>query len=147
MRIFYFFMIISTLGCTNGAKFQSNVNNDTIEVAKTIIDGMDLKKALVKKTDTLFIIKSKNISRNWPFKTNTFKLEYIERTKKNEDLVDLSPQSWMDRRTRIDFGKIIFNKDTASVTLGLFQFQDFHICNYKLKKKENEWIVIAFKKE
>lgn len=63
---YLFLIIISFLRCTNGAKFEST-SNDTIEVVKKIIDDKHLKNVFIKKSDTIFILKSKNINPCWAF--------------------------------------------------------------------------------
>lgn len=134
-----------TTACNNRSEFQSTYN-DTTEIVRSIIDNNHLNNVLVKKPDTIFIIKSSNVTKDWPPKTNKFKLIYIERSKQDENLVDLSPQAWNDRRTRIDFGQFLLNKDTANVTIVLYEFHEFSIYDYELKYKNGKWIIIKVKK-
>lgn len=142
VRVVYFFLvIICFVACKSEVKPELRVQ-DTTEIVKAIIDSKQFYHEMLKKTDTIFIIKSKKTNRSWPSKTDKFKLVYIERTKKNEDLIDLSPASFYDKRTRVDFGKFILNKNTVDISFSLYQFQEFSAYDCKFKRENEGWTIV-----
>ncbi|MCX2573588.1 hypothetical protein [Pedobacter sandarakinus] len=131
--------------CNNSSKDQSN-SNDITGVVKKILDDNHLSSVLVSKPDTIFIIKSSNVTKDWPSNTSKYKLNYIERQKKDENLIDLSPQAWNDKRTKIDFGRFVMSKNAASVTIVISEFHELSIYDYKLKYRNEQWIIAKIEK-
>lgn len=136
---------IFLIACNNSGQLQET-NNDQTRIITKILDDTYLSNEFIKKPDIIYLIKSGNIIKDWPSKTNKYKLVYIERTKKDENLVDLSPISFEDKRTRIDFSRLILNKNTADVTIVLYQFHKLNIYDYKLKYENEQWVIFKFKK-
>lgn len=143
--IYFFLMVLCFAACKSEIK-PTLTGQDTSAIVTSVIDDKRLYHDMLKKSDTIYIVKSKNINKSWPFKTEKFKLVYIERTKKNEDLIDLSPPSFYDQRTRIDFGKIILNKEVVDISFSLYQFQEFSVYDCQLKQENKGWAIVKMAK-
>lgn len=143
--IYSLLVILCFATCKSEIKSQLT-SKDTSEIAKTILADKRLYNDYIDKYDTIYIIKSKIVNKNWPSETTKSKLIYIEPTKKNEDLIDLSPASFYNKKARIDFGSFFLNKDTVNVSLGLYQYQKISIYNYKLKYENTQWTIVKLNK-
>lgn len=138
-------VIICFANCKSEIK-SAFTSKDTNAIIKVILDDKRLLHEMIKKPDTLFMIKSKKINKNWLSETDKFKLVYIDRTKENEDLIDLSPAAFYDKRVRIDFGDFTFNKDTANVSLALYQNKLLDIYHYRFKYEDEGWTIVNISK-
>ena len=141
--ICYLIILICFSGCKSQIKSNTNVV-DTNQIITRILNYRSLSKDL--KSDTIFIVKSNLVNESWPSKTDIFKLVYIESDKKNDDLINLSPTSFYDKRVRMDFGKFISNGDTTHVSFGVYELQKITIYDYKLVFNKNSWLISDAKK-
>lgn len=141
--ISYLIILICFLGCKSKIKSNTNVV-DTNQIISRILSYRSLANDL--KSDTIFIMKSGLVNESWPSRTDIFKLVYIKSDKKNDDLLNLSPTSFYDKRVRIDFGKFISNGDTTYVSFGVYELQKITIYDYKLVFNKNSWLISDAKK-
>jgi len=139
-KIFLLPVIACLIACRSSIKANFSAA-DTSEIVNKILSDKNMTKDLIPKQDTIYIVKAKFINRNWPIKTDSFNLIYIEPSKKNEDLIDLSPSSFYDKKTKIDFGKISIKNDTAKVSIGLYKYRNVLIYDFELVNKNNKWTI------
>ncbi|MFF5379966.1 hypothetical protein [Pedobacter suwonensis] len=141
-KTYLFLIFLCLIACKSSIKSRTQAS-DTNEVISEILDDNQLFNNLTAKPDTIFIIKTKLVNENWPDRTKKFNIGYINSDKMNEDIIDLSPNSFNNHRIRIDFGKIFLQNDTAKVSFGIYEFQKFTIYDYKLCHKLNHWSIYS----
>ncbi|TBO44453.1 hypothetical protein [Pedobacter kyonggii] len=122
------------------SKVREAQTNDTSQIMSQILNNILITEKLNVASDTVFIIKPQTKNDRWPDQISGVNIKYIAPTKQ-EDLIDLSPVSFNDPRTRLAIGKFLIKKDTAFITTGLHQFQKFSIHDYILIKNRNHWKV------
>ncbi|RBQ11703.1 hypothetical protein DRW42_00015 [Pedobacter miscanthi] len=129
------------MACQSRTKSSSSAI-DTVQIVNKILSDRNVTKDLIPMKDTIYIFKTRSVNCNWPIKTGSFNVMYIEPGKKNEDLIDLSPSSFYDKRTKIDFGKFAIRNDSAKVSIGLYKYQNVLIYDFELVRKDNNWAIL-----
>lgn len=114
--------------------------NDTTQIVTKVLTFKKFISDIPGPVDTLYLIKSKYYSINWPNKMGNLNIIYIA----DEEKARTPNKPWdkvHDPRWKCIVTKISIQGDSAKV--GVLNFSTVTDYNYLLKKKEGSWEVIS----
>jgi hypothetical protein len=119
---------------------QFNARDNKLKIFNNIINSEIFIQDHFGKTDSIYILK---YSKKDSFKLSSkiFKIGYLQ-SNKDSTIIDFSPTSFNDKRTRLSFSNIDLRGENADIYLIVYRGPDHYEYNYNMKFMNDKWKII-----